>query len=128
MLPNYDRMNPAELFAHQTDTLNLVPGDVLFREGDAGDGMYVVLEGALEIQVADKVVETSQRGAIIGEIALIDPAPRIATVVAKEPSKLVKIDQRRFHFLIQQNPFFATHVMKVLAERLRQMNRLLTQK
>jgi hypothetical protein len=36
----------------------------------------------------------------------------------------VKIDQRRFHFLIQQNPFFATHVMKVLAERIRQMNKL----
>ncbi len=120
-------MNPAELFAHQTDTTNLAPGDTLFREGDAGDGMYVVLEGALEIQVSGKVVETSTRGAIIGELALIDQAPRIATVTAKEASKLVKIDQRRFHFLIQQNPFFATHVMKVLAERLRQMNRLLAE-
>ena len=121
-------MNPAELFAHQTDTINLAPGDTLFSAGDAGDGMYVVLEGALEIQVAGKVVETSTRGAIIGELALSDQAPRIATVTAKEPSKLVKIDQRRFHFLIQQNPFFATHVMKVLAERLRQMNRLLAER
>jgi CRP-like cAMP-binding protein len=118
-------MNPAELFAHQTDTVNLVPGEVLFREGDSGDAMFVLLEGAMEIHVADKVVETSVRGAILGEMALIDQSPRGATVVAKEPSKLVRIDERRFHFLIQQNPFFATHVMKVLAGRLRSMNQQL---
>jgi CRP-like cAMP-binding protein len=123
-LPNHRRVNPADLFSHQTDTTNLAPGDVLFQAGDAGDAMFVVLEGALEIRVGDKLVETATRGAIIGEMALIDQAARGATVVAREGSKLVKIDQRRFHFLIQQNPFFATHVMKVLAERIRQMNKL----
>jgi len=89
--------------------------------------MYVLLEGIMEIRVGEKVVETSVRGAILGEMALIDHSPRTASVVAKETSKLVKIDQRRFHFLVQQNPFFATHVMKVLAERLNHMNRLLAQ-
>lgn len=118
-------MNPAELFSHQTETTSLAPGEVLFQAGDVGDAMFVVLEGALEIRVGDKVVETSTRGAIIGEMALIDHAPRGATVIAREPAKVVKIDQRRFHFLIQQNPFFATHVMKVLAERIRQMNKQL---
>ena len=118
-------MNPADLFSHQTDTVNLTPGEVLFQAGDPGAAMFVVLEGALEIRIGDKVVETSTRGAIIGEMALIDQAPRVATVVAKEASRLVKLDQRRFHFLIQQNPFFATHVMKVLAERLRHMNQQL---
>jgi CRP/FNR family cyclic AMP-dependent transcriptional regulator len=116
-------MNPADLFSHQTDTVNLAPGEILFQAGAAGDAMFVVLEGKLEICVGEKIVETSARGAIIGEMALIDHSPRIATVVAKEASRLVKIDQRRFHFLIQQNPFFATHVMQVLAERLRQMNK-----
>ena len=119
------RMNPADLFAHQTDTVNLAPGETLFRAGDAGDTMFVLLEGGLEIQVGGKVVENSSRGAIIGEMALIDHAPRNATVIASTSAKLVRIDQRRFHFLIQQNPFFATHVMQVLAERLRHMNRVL---
>jgi CRP/FNR family cyclic AMP-dependent transcriptional regulator len=119
-------MNPADLFAHQTDNaLNLAPGDTLFKQGDRGDAMFIVLEGAMEIRVGDEVVETSTRGAILGEMALVDESPRGATVVAKVPSKLVRIDQRRFYFLIQQNPFFATHVMKVLADRLRHMNQLL---
>ncbi|MDR3458440.1 MAG: cyclic nucleotide-binding domain-containing protein [Verrucomicrobiae bacterium] len=118
-------MNPADLFAHQSDTLNLAPGETLFRQGDAGDAMFVVLEGTLQVLVGDKVVENATRGAIIGEMALIDPAPRNATVVAVAAARLVKVDQRRFHFLIQQNPFFATHVMKELVERLRAMNKIL---
>jgi len=118
-------MNPADLFAHQTDPVILAAGEVLFREGDPGDCMFVLLAGALEISVGGRVVETSARGAIVGEMALIDHSARTATVTAKETSKLAKIDQRRFHFLVQQNPFFATHVMKVLAERLNHMNQLL---
>jgi CRP/FNR family cyclic AMP-dependent transcriptional regulator len=118
-------MNPADLFAHETNTLNLASGDTLFKAGDTGDAMFVLLDGAMDVMVGDKVVEHSTRGAIVGEMALIDQSPRGATVVAREACRLVKIDQRRFLYLIQQNPFFATHVMKVLADRLRQMNQLI---
>jgi CRP/FNR family transcriptional regulator, cyclic AMP receptor protein len=121
-------MNPAELFAHETDPVLLAAGQTLFHAGDAADGMFVVLEGALEIVVGGKVVETSERGAIIGEMALIDRTPRGATVRAKDAAKLVKIDERRFQRVIQQNPFFATHVMKVLVERIKHMNVLLAQR
>jgi CRP-like cAMP-binding protein len=120
-------MNPADLFSHETNPVRLAAGDVLFKTGDAPDGMFVLLEGALDILVGDKVVESSARGAVIGEMALIDQSPRGATVVAREPSSLAKLDERRFQRLIQQNPFFATHVMKVLADRIRHMNRLLAQ-
>ena len=121
-------MNPADLFSHETDTLNLAPGDTLFKAGDPGDVMFVLLEGAMDVKVGDKVVEHSTRGAIVGEMALIDKSPRGATVIAREPSRVAKIDQRRFLHLVQINPFFATHVMKVLADRLRQMNQLLESK
>lgn len=117
-------MNPADLFSQQEDLVLLASGDVLFREGERGDAMFVLLEGTMDIVIGDKVVKNSQRGAIIGEMALIDQSPRGATAVARGPVRLARVDQRRFHFLIQQNPFFATHVMKKLADRLRQMNRL----
>ena len=117
-------MNPADLFAQETDTTNLAPGEFLFKAGDAPDGMFVLLEGSMVVMVGDKVLENSSRGAILGELALIDQSPRVATVVARENSRLAKIDQRRFSFLVQQNPFFATHVMKVLADRIRHMNEL----
>jgi CRP-like cAMP-binding protein len=120
-------MNPADLFSRESDPVQLGAGETLFREGDAADAMFVVLEGALNIVVGDKVVEVARRGAVIGEMALIDHSTRGATLIAHEPSTLAKIDERRFQRLIQQNPFFATHVMKVLADRIRKMNEVLKQ-
>src|SRR5205823_14683568 len=115
-------MNPAELFRKESDTLQLAPGDFLFHEGDKGDKMYVLLEGEMEILLGDLVLETARPGALIGEMALIDESQRTANAVAKAACRLAQIDRRRFHFLVQQTPHFATHVMKTLADRLRHMN------
>jgi len=118
-------MNPADLFAHEENAITLAVGETLFRVGDPADAMYVVLDGSLNVIVGEKVVENSKRGALLGEMALVDNTPRNATVVAAEAAKLAKVDQRRFQRLIQQNPFFATHVMKELVDRVRSMNKLL---
>jgi len=115
-------MNAADLFKHETETTDLAAGEILFSEGEKGDCMFVLLEGAVEVRVGGKTVEQSARGALLGEMALIDGTPRVATVVATEPSRLARVDERRFHFIIQKNPFFARHVMKVLVDRLRHMN------
>lgn len=115
-------MNPAELFRQESNTLQLAPGDFLFREGEKGDKMYVLLEGEVDIFIGDFVFETAGPGSLLGEMALIDDSPRTANAVAKSPSRLAQIDRRRFHFLVQQTPHFATHVMKTLADRLRHMN------
>ena len=115
-------MNPADLFRQDNHALQLAPGDVLFREGDKRDKMYVLLEGEVDVRLGDYVVETAKEGALIGEMALIDDSPRAANAVAKTACRLAAIDQRRFHFLVQQHPHFTTHVMKELADRLRHMN------
>jgi CRP/FNR family transcriptional regulator, cyclic AMP receptor protein len=115
-------VNPADLFRKDSDAMQLAPGDFLFREGDKRDVMYVLLEGEMDIRLGEYVVETAVPGALIGEMALIDDSPRAANAVAKTPCRLAKIDKRRFHFLVQQHPQFATHVMKELADRLRHMN------
>jgi CRP-like cAMP-binding protein len=52
-------MNPAELFRHDSGTIDLGAGDFLFREGENGDKMYVLLEGEADIRVGDLVVETA---------------------------------------------------------------------
>jgi CRP-like cAMP-binding protein len=119
-------MNPAELFFHESNPLRLAPDEVLFKAGDPGDAMYVLLEGALDILVNDRLVEQSTRGDIIGEMALIDQSPRSATVIARGAATLVKLDAGRFQRLIQQNPFFAMHVMKILVDRIRRFDHLRT--
>ena len=76
----------------------------------------------MHLRLGEYVVETAEEGSLIGEMALIDDSPRCANAVAKTACKLVPIDKKRFHFLIQQHPYFATHVMKELVDRLRHMN------
>jgi CRP/FNR family transcriptional regulator, cyclic AMP receptor protein len=117
-------MNPADLFRRDNEALSLATGDYLFREHEPGDKMYVLLEGEMDILVGALLVETAQRGALLGEMALIDNSPRTASAVARTACRLAPIDQKRFHFLVQQTPNFATHVMKVLAGRLRRMNEM----
>ena len=65
-------MNPAELFRQESNTVQLAPGDFLFREGENGDTMYVLLEGEIDIFLGDFVFETAGPGSLLGEMALID--------------------------------------------------------
>ena len=55
-------MNPADLFRQDTDTVQLVPGDFLFHEGDKRDSMYVLLEGEVDIRLGDHVVRPQRKG------------------------------------------------------------------
>jgi CRP/FNR family cyclic AMP-dependent transcriptional regulator len=97
-------------------------GQTIFAVGDPGDVMYVVKEGEVEVLVRDRVVETIGPGGILGEMALIDHSPRSASARAKTDCQLVPIDEARFKFMIQQTPFFAIEVMRVMTRRLRHMN------
>jgi CRP-like cAMP-binding protein len=117
-------MNLAELFRHETELHELAAGEVLFREGEPGNLMFVLVSGTAEISVHSRVMETAEAGAVFGEMAMIDEGVRSATIVAKSDCKLVPIAQKRFNFLIQQTPNFALHVMKVIAKRLRHTDEL----
>ena len=97
-------------------------GQSVFKAGDAGDSMYIVNEGEVEILDGATSLEVVGPGSIFGELALIDDEPRSATAVAKTDCKLVAVDRRRFEFMVTETPFFALAVMKVLADRLRRTN------
>jgi CRP-like cAMP-binding protein len=116
-------MNPAELFRNEPNTVQLAPGEFLYREGDKADDMYVLLEGEIDIRVGD-FVKTAKEGALIGQAALIEERPRAANAVAKSACRLAKIDRQRFDFLVQQHPQFATYAMKSLIDHLRHVTRV----
>jgi CRP-like cAMP-binding protein len=98
------------------------PKEILFREGDAGSEMYVVLEGAASILIGQAIIEIARPGAIIGEMALIDEGDRSATVVTRTPCKLLCLTAPDFDLLVREHPEFARQVMRVIVERLRRMN------
>ena len=115
-------MDTLKLFQHSTDFDSFAEGDYIFQKGDEADKMYVVKEGEIEILVDDTVVEVAKPGVIFGEMAIVDNNPRSASARAKTDCSVVGVDEKRFNFLVQNTPFFAIHVMRVLASRIRKMN------
>jgi CRP/FNR family cyclic AMP-dependent transcriptional regulator len=106
-------------------TIVLDEGQVLFKEGDAADGMYIVKSGALRIRSGSVVYEDAVAGGIVGEMAIIErEQPRSAMIYALERSELVKISEKRFFAMVAETPALAGAVMRVLSRRLRRMNRL----
>lgn len=113
-----------ELFSNNPNIVRVEAGQALFTEGDEGHQMFVLTTGTAEVIVNNRVVETLQHGNIVGEMGIVSPGPRSASVVASTDCEFVAIDEKRFLYLVQQTPFFATQVMRVLAERLRAANQL----
>lgn len=112
-------MNLAKLFENAKDARDYPAGTTVFAQGEPRDVMYVVLEGELDLQRGGRTFETASTGAIVGEMAMIDKAPRSATAIAKTRCRLMPIDEKRFEFMVTETPFFALHVMRVLVDRLR---------
>ena len=98
-------------------------GETVFREGDDGYVMYVVLDGAVKLSVTGRSVEKVVKGGVFGEMALIDSSPRSATAVAVTDCTLVSVTAERFKALIQETPGFALEIMSIMAMRLRSMDR-----
>jgi CRP/FNR family cyclic AMP-dependent transcriptional regulator len=114
-----------ETFLEEDRHDNYKAGDTIFREGDEGRVMYVVIEGAVRLSVTGRSLEKVGPGGVFGEMALIDAAPRSATAFAVTDCRLVSLTRDRFTALIQQNPQFALEIMRVMASRLRSMDRRL---
>ena len=112
-----------EIIATSNQTVALKPGDVLFREYDEPDGMYIVKHGRLGIFFGSMPLETVREGGLVGEMAIIEENRlRSATVIATTHSELVFIDVEHFLSLVATHPRFSIAVMQVMARRLRTMN------
>ncbi len=93
-------------------------GEVVFNEGDEGDRMYVVKSGTVTLGSGDQVVEEVGPGGLFGEMALLGSRPRSLTATAVTDCELVAIEAGRFWYLVQETPYFAQVVMRVMADRL----------
>jgi CRP/FNR family cyclic AMP-dependent transcriptional regulator len=115
-----------DLFRNEPHIEKIKVGQALFRQGDAGNGlMYVLLAGHANILRGERVVEESRCGDILGELAMIEEAPRSASVIARTNCEFAVIDKKRFHWLVTETPGFATQVMLALANRLRHCDEIL---
>lgn len=103
------------------------PGEYIFKEGQKGDVMYILLEGTVElrkkVEGGEKCLKiVDKRNDFFGEMALVDQSPRSASAVAATETKLVAVDQPTFEKMILTNGKFALKVIKILSARIRNSN------
>jgi CRP/FNR family cyclic AMP-dependent transcriptional regulator len=110
-------------FARAVGTvMSYAEDDIVFRENDPPNYMYIVLSGSVEIISHGKVIETIHEGNALGIISLLDDEPRTTTACARERSELAIMDRRKFRYMVEEIPNFVWYVMDELAHRLRTTN------
>jgi CRP/FNR family transcriptional regulator, cyclic AMP receptor protein len=107
-----------ELAAHMNET-EVASGKHLVDQGDQSHNLFVIVDGAAEVYRDGRSVAELGPGDFFGEIALIERGPRTATCTAEAPTRLLVVNHRDFHSLMEEFPEIATQVLLTLAQRVR---------
>jgi len=104
-------------------------GTYLFREGDTGREMYYLLNGRIQVEKeagqVKKVLAELGQGEYIGEMAALSEAPRTASVVTVQDSRIAVIDDRTFRNLLRENDQIALFMLREFSRRIRHTNEAL---
>lgn len=130
--PLFERMRPQDLAALATRTQEraMRSGDVLFRRGDAGSSMLVILSGQIRIVLPgsagrEQVLRVLRPGEVLGELALLDGGSRTADAVADTNGRLLVLERRDLMPMLQADAALSLAVLTILCGRLRTTDWLL---
>jgi len=117
--------------AEQVQAISISAGEFLILEGEPGDSAYIVVKGEFEIvKKSDQreiVIAVREPGAVIGEMALIDNTPRVASVRAVTNGNLLKISDTVFIRLLEKSATAVMAILRTVSGRLRQNEAMLRQ-
>jgi CRP/FNR family cyclic AMP-dependent transcriptional regulator len=108
------------LVARRAEDVKVDQGRILVSEGSTGSEFFVIIDGKASVSKKGRKVATLGPGDAFGELALLDKAPRNATVTAETPLEVVVLGQREFGGLIDEVPGFARKLLAGMARRLRE--------
>ncbi len=123
-IPLFAKIEPSKLklLAFTSQRLTFKPGDSLFRQGDIGDALYIIVKGDAEVLVdapgGPMTVATMGKNDFVGDIAVLCDVPRTATVTATSELTTMRISKELFFQLVCQFPQIAIEIMRELAHRL----------
>jgi CRP-like cAMP-binding protein len=98
---------------------SVAAGDVVMTKGEPGDALFVVADGSLRAHAGDRTLATMGPGSVIGELAVLDPAPRAASVTAEEDSLLLVLSKDDFDLVMTDHPELSEGVIRYLVRFVR---------
>ena len=108
-----------KIVARHVESMQVESGRTIVRSGDEGDALFVLLEGSAIVERGGQVVADLSTGDYFGELALLDPGPRAATVVAISDTELAVLGVRMFRVLLRELPPLGAKLLADLASRVR---------
>lgn len=122
-VPLFSALSKKDLHAvaKQAELVQVAEGTPIVTEGSAGSEFYVILDGRARVERHGRQVALLGAGGFFGDLALLDRAPRNATVVAETPMEVARIGQRGFDALLD-TPGFSKKLLAGLARRLREQD------
>jgi hypothetical protein len=101
------------------EEMDAAANEQIINKGDLGDSMYILVGGKVRIHDNERTLNELGEGDVFGEMALLDPEPRSASVTAIEPTRLLRLEQEPFVELIAEHPEVATGIIRNLARYVR---------
>jgi CRP-like cAMP-binding protein len=105
--------------ASLTTEIDVPADDVLCREGESGSEFFVIIDGEASVTIDGQLRAKIGPGNFFGEMALLDGGPRIATVTATTPSRLLVLSRQEFFSLLDGAPRVARQLLTAVGARLR---------
>ena len=110
------------IVARHAEVTTVPAGTKLTEQGGAGDAFFFILEGRAGVDRDGRLVATLGPGDWFGELALLDPAPRNATVVAETPLTVGVLGARMFRAIVRDVPALTEKLLRGLARRVRELD------
>lgn len=109
------------------DSVKIAKGGILFKEGDEGEHVYVIVDGKLKLGTSstdgrENLLSILGPGEMFGELSLFDPGPRTSTATAVTDAKLLSLSHEKLIPWLKGNPEVSLHLLARLAQRLRRTN------
>src|SRR5581483_6704873 len=108
------------LIARASDEIWVPAGKELVKEGSPGHEFFLILEGECSVRREGRHIATLKDGDYFGELALLDRAPRNATVVSETEASLLVLGQREFNGVLDEVPVLAHKMLTIMAARVRE--------
>ncbi len=120
-LPPFSELSPEELLGVTSiaERRRYEPGELVFAEGDEGDGLLVVASGELVVERGGRALAHLGRGEIVGELSVLDGEPRSATVRATRATEVYFVGREAFLELCDASPALVQGLLRSMAKRLR---------
>lgn len=121
------REDEAERLAQRLVVRHFDADQIIFHHGDPGGLLYIIIKGNVKISYLtpdgqEALLAILGSGDFFGELALLDDSPRSATAEAIEPTETLTLHREDFIRYISDNPDFALHVLRILAQHIRRLN------